>query len=335
MEFDYFTGRQAEQFAFVQIPKVLITDPRFRPLSIDAKLLYSIMLDRASLSTKNGWIDDKGRVYIIYTQDQIMTDLQCGNQKAVRIVKELEKFGLVEKKKLGQGKPALVYVKDFATGLDSENAESSHVLKCENHTSENSRDNDDHESHVLKCENHTSGDVEITSLDVPKSHTNNTDNNKTEINETESINQSALPQPFSGSKHTVSDGYDLMKKRLHLEKYLKDKLYYDDLLMRYPYYRGRIDEIFEILVEVLTSKAKVFRIAGEDMPAEVVKSRFMKLEYDHIDYILDCFLVQTTDIRNIKQYLLTTIYNAPLTIDHYYGAKAQYAMANWNEGEEL
>ena len=314
MEFDYFTGRQAEQFAFVQIPKVLITDPRFRPLSIDAKLLYSIMLDRASLSTKNGWIDDKGRVYIIYTQDQIMTDLQCGNQKAVRIVKELEKFGLVEKKKLGQGKPALVYVKDFATGLDSENAES---------------------SHVLKCENHTSGDVEITSLDVPKSHTNNTDNNKTEINETESINQSALPQPFSGSKHTVSDGYDLMKKRLHLEKYLKDKLYYDDLLMRYPYYRGRIDEIFEILVEVLTSKAKVFRIAGEDMPAEVVKSRFMKLEYDHIDYILDCFLVQTTDIRNIKQYLLTTIYNAPLTIDHYYGAKAQYAMANWNEGEEL
>ena len=135
--------------------------------------------------------------------------------------------------------------------------------------------------------------------------------------------------------HTVSDGYDLMKKRLHLEKYLKDKLYYDDLLMRYPYYRGRIDEIFEILVEVLTSKAKVFRIAGEDMPAEVVQSRFMKLEYDHIDYILDCFQVQTTDIRNIKQYLLTTIYNAPLTIDHYYGAKAQYAMANWNEGEEL
>lgn len=71
------------------------------------------------------------------------------------------------------------------------------------------------------------------------------------------------------------------------------------------------------------------------MPAEVVKSRFMKLGYDHIDYILDCFQVQTTDIRNIKQYLLTTIYNAPLTIDHYYTAKAKYAMANWNEGEEL
>ena len=335
MKFDYFTGRQAEQFAFYQIPKILIVDERFDQLSLDAKLLYALMLDRAALSSKNGWLDDKGRVYIIYTLEQVMADLHCANQKVSRMMKELEKIGLIERKRQGQGKPTLIYVKDFTTGLDEEHPKPSQVQNHENHESEIDNSEKAGVSQVLNHENHESEVVKIMSPESWKSHTNNTDNNKTEINETNSINQSALPQPSSGSMHTVSDGYDLMKKRLHLEKYLKDKLYYDDLLMRYPYYRGRIDEIFEILVEVLTSKAKVFRIAGEDMPAEVVKSRFMKLEYDHIDYILDCFLVQTTDIRNIKQYLLTTIYNAPLTIDHYYGAKAQYAMANWNEGEEL
>ena len=81
MKFDYFTGRQAEQFAFYQIPKILIVDERFDQLSLDAKLLYALMLDRAALSSKNGWLDDKGRVYIIYTLEQVMADLHCANQK--------------------------------------------------------------------------------------------------------------------------------------------------------------------------------------------------------------------------------------------------------------
>ena len=108
MQFDYFYGSQAEQFSFYRIPKVLFTDPQFKPLSTDAKVLYGILLDRMSLSVKNHWLDEQSRVYIIFT-------LSCANQKACRLMLELEKdAGLIERKRQGLGKPSLIYVKNFA-----------------------------------------------------------------------------------------------------------------------------------------------------------------------------------------------------------------------------
>lgn len=80
MQFDYFYGSQAEQFSFYRIPKVLFTDPQFKPLSTDAKVLYGILLDRMSLSVKNHWLDEQSRVYIIFTTEEIMEALSCANQ---------------------------------------------------------------------------------------------------------------------------------------------------------------------------------------------------------------------------------------------------------------
>lgn len=115
MQFDYFYGSQAEQFSFYRIPKVLFTDPQFKPLSTDAKVLYGILLDRMSLSVKNHWLDEQSRVYIIFTTEEIMAALSCANQKACRLMLELEKdAGLIERKRQGLGKPSLIYVKNFA-----------------------------------------------------------------------------------------------------------------------------------------------------------------------------------------------------------------------------
>ena len=113
MYFDYFYGEQAEQYSFYRIPKVLITDDAFEKLSTDAKVLYSLFLDRVSLSFNSGWVDEYGRVYIIYTIRSIQRDLHCAVKKAVKLVKELEQFGLIEKVNRGQGKPALIYVKNY------------------------------------------------------------------------------------------------------------------------------------------------------------------------------------------------------------------------------
>lgn len=114
MQFDYFYGSQAEQFSFYRIPKVLFTDPQFKPLSTDAKVLYGILLDRMSLSVKNHWLDEQSRVYIIFTTEEIMKALSCANQKACRLMLELEKdAGLIERKRQGLGKPSLIYVKNF------------------------------------------------------------------------------------------------------------------------------------------------------------------------------------------------------------------------------
>lgn len=111
--FNYFSGAQSLQFAFYRIPKLLFTDKRFFGLSTDAKLLYGLLLDRMSLSVKNGWADADGRVYIIFTLAEIQKSLGCVEKSAVKYMKELEKIGLIEKKRQGQGKPTLIYVKNF------------------------------------------------------------------------------------------------------------------------------------------------------------------------------------------------------------------------------
>ena len=99
MEFDYFYGPEdAEQYQFYRIPKLLITSEQFKDVSVESKLLYGLMLDRLSLSIKNGWFDSLNRAYIIYTIEDVTEDMHCGSQKAVKLVAELEKnAGLIKK----------------------------------------------------------------------------------------------------------------------------------------------------------------------------------------------------------------------------------------------
>ena len=157
MSFDYFYGPDdAEQYSFYRIPKRLITGDEFQDTSTEAKLLYGLMLDRLQLSIRNQWLDALNRVYIIYTVEDIMADLHCGNQKACKLLSELEnKTGLIKRKRQGLGKPSLIYVLKFSTSCPQK----------------------DSESHFKTCENQTSGDVKTTSLDMWKSHGNNTDFN--------------------------------------------------------------------------------------------------------------------------------------------------------------
>ena len=153
---DYLYGNEAEISSFYRIPKILIENTMYARMSAEAKLLYAIFLDRASLSAVNNWKDDGGRIYIIFQVEDIMRVLGCGNQKAGKILSELEnEYDLIERKKQGFCKPNLIYVKSV----------SHQVLK----------------SHAQKCENHMSGGVKITCTEMLKSHTNNTNYNKTNI----------------------------------------------------------------------------------------------------------------------------------------------------------
>ena len=117
MTLDYFYGQSGELFSYFRIPKALFQDCRFRQLSTDARTLYGILLDRMSLSVKNGWLDEQGRVYIIYTVREVQESLCCGEHKAVKLFRELEDIDLIERKRRGLGRPSLIYVKDFSSGL--------------------------------------------------------------------------------------------------------------------------------------------------------------------------------------------------------------------------
>ena len=115
---DYFYGDESEQFSYYRLPRLLVTGQRFKNLSTDAKLLYGLLLDRMSLSAKHGWYDEQGRVYIYYTLEEIQADMNCGHEKAVKLLAELDAskgFGLIERVKQGQGRPTKIYVKQFTT----------------------------------------------------------------------------------------------------------------------------------------------------------------------------------------------------------------------------
>lgn len=264
MGFDYFYGQQAEQFSFYRIPKVLFTDERFRGISAEAKTLYGILLDRMNLSAKNGWLDGQGRVYIIFTVEEIESALSCGNKKAISLLAELEnKAGLIERKRQGLGKPNLIYVKNFLdSGLSGK-------------------------GHFLKCQNDTSGNSQMTSAEMSKAHGSNTESNDLNLSDTDPFFPALQPED------------DEMRKRRQYRDYFLEQLDYDLLLQDSHYDHTELEEILELLIDTCCTNRKMIRIAGDDKPVEVVKSRLMKLDGEHIKFVLDCLRENTTKVRNM------------------------------------
>ena len=280
MDFDYFYVEQSENYTFYRIPKLLFTEKLFADLSTEAKVLYGLLLDRIGLSRDNGWIDDEGRVYVFFTIRAIKVSMRCANTKACGLLKELDAFGLIERRKQGQGKPTVIYVKDFSRFPKSEFRDSDN---------ENSR-------------------VPISGIqDFPKSERNKTEKNNTNINKTDPI----LSVPDVDKDTDERESY---------RDYLFDQLEMDILYERYPYDGETLDAIMTLMLDVICSKRKYIRIAGDDKPLNVVKSQFMKVSCEHIEYVMDCMKENGTKVRNIKQYLLAAIYNAPLTLGPYYQA---------------
>ena len=395
IQFDYFRGMEAEQYSFYRVPKVLFTAECFKSLSCEAKVLYGLMLDRMSLSIKNRWFDDEDRVYIIFTVDEIAELMNCGTQKAVKLIKELDTsngIGLIEKKRLGLGKPNVIYVKNFMIKeIPNQLMKTDNVQKQEEYFTEEtvmgenagkiadmqsecnfqeeianlqkqeeergksniSQNSENHHSKIVKItnqelsesqfknsENHNSGMMKTTNQEFPESQFNNYENqnsgmmkmeiqefpksqsNKTDINKTDfsetDIIQSYQIQSGSLVSHDKRDVIEEMKIYRELIQERIEYKYHD---------QEDVDELVELMVEVMMMPDdSTIRIAGVDKPVALVKNRFMKLNYSHIEYVLFCLHRNTTKVGNIKAYLLTTLYNAPLTISNYYQAEVNHDM---------
>ena len=324
LQLDYYYGIEAEQFSFYRVPRLLIKDERFKKLSSDAKLLYGLMLDRMSLSMKNEWFDEDNRAYIIYTIDSIMEDLGCGKEKAVKVLAELDSvkgIGLVEKVRRGLGKPDIIYVKNFASL--AENVDEKKSGNTDKITEVGKSD-------FRKSENQTSGSPEIEPQEVGESNPNYTNYNQTDLNYTEESYINPIIQSDSGKKDTM-DVMDDVQTYIEL---IKENISYDHH-MQYDGYGKRelYDELFQVICEVVCVKRSTIRVAGEEYPYELVKSRFLKLESSHLEYVIGCMQDTTTKITNIKAYMITALYNAPTTINHFYQQEVQHDMygGGWHE----
>ncbi|NLA41584.1 MAG: replication initiator protein A [Smithella sp.] len=300
-QFDYYYGKQAEQFTFYRIPKRLFTDSTFADLSSAAKVLYGLMLDRMSLSVSNEWKDDQDRVFIYFTLTEIQELMNCGHNKAVRLLAELDSIkgiGLIERVKQGMGRPNRIYVMNFLV---------SEEIK------------DFPKEEVMTSEKGKSRVPEKGSQDFPKKELINTDLNKTEVNETEKneSNRSIYP---SKNSHAIEKENE-MDRWMEYRDVFKKNIDYEIMMQRYP---DSIPEILEILVETACSGSKYFRINSSQIPAERVRERLLSLNSMHVEYVLDAMRDNSSDVKNIRAFLLSALYNASKTINSYYQARVNH-----------
>ena len=317
MKNNYFYKSESEQFAFYRIPKLLFTDSRYAVISVEAKVLYGLMLDRMSLSVRNNWVDDDNRVYIYFTLEEITDYLSIGKDKGVKLLKELDGI-LIERKKQGLGKPVMIYVLNFT---DSQNSiqsvdNSAEVLTSDVDNSIENADFGGSNAEVRTSEKPKSGEnAEVLTSEIPKSalrknrtldfgksDSNNTDLNKTDISSSSRISFAALE-----------------REREEYKDVIRENIEYEILIQQYA--AEKIDSFVNIIVDALCSFDNIINVNSMQVPGEVVKRRLLKLDYMHIVYVIDCLDENSTKIRNYKSYILTMLYNAPDTMDHYYQSK--------------
>lgn len=274
---------------FFKMPKRLFTDENFQFMSIEAKVLYGLMLDRMSLSRVNGWSDSNNRLYIIYSVKAIMSDLNCGKNKAIKILKELESVQLISRLKRRKNLTDLIYVNEFAE-------------KSYNKVHE--EQNDDCSASVNTEPEHeeslSSGGLENKPSGVSKINPNKTYFKKTEV--------------FFKDRWIDRELVDAYKEKI------KRQIGYARLILEYKHHRKMIDELVENLMEIYLAegnRSTYIKIGKKTYPLYYVKYRYSLINADVAGYVLDCLIKNSRQIKNIKSYMLASLFNAPSTYDNY------------------
>lgn len=358
MEFKYYYGSQADQFSFIRIPRVLLTEKIFSTLSLQAKVLYGLLLDRMGLSMKNGWVDKENRVYIIYQISEIQEDLGFSKKKAIDYMAELETFGLIEKKRRGLGLASIIYVKSFMVeNVQSENNEIETSRSVEMGTSstvqpevfvENSiilsasdASNNPTQMQIISENTYENGlrssrSVEMgtsRSVDLGTSRSAEIAPQEVLIREPQEVPKRAPLKNYNNinntylnntkSNHILSYPDEIRCDELQLyQNRIKENIGLDILCRRNPNFKDQIVGIYELILETVLCKSETILIASNYYPTTLVRDKFLRLESSHVEYVLQCLQENTTDVKNIKKYLLAALFNAPTTIDGYYQAEA-------------
>lgn len=340
LNLDYYYGTEAEQYSFYRVPKALLTDPRYKGVSIEAKVLYGLLLDRMSLSVRNGWMDKDRRVYIYFTQEDAMALMSCGKDKATRLFRELDQggIGLIERKKQGQGRPTRIYVKNFTLPPEPGQPRQSDQTPPEGpQTAENQQSRPLDSAAIKTAHFEQSAPLETSGQDSGFSAPNKTDKNKTDFNDTES----SIPLPalaVANAALVCGGGPSRPKGQMRMDEMdgyrerIRENIDYGLLCREHPYDTEEINGYVELMAETCASRRAYIRVNGEDIPAELVKKRLLKLDGEHIRYVMDSLRQNTTQVVNIRAYTLAALYNAPVTISQYYTAQVSHDMAQGFRG---
>lgn len=279
------------QEGYCRMPKFLFTDPKYRDIATEAKVLYTFMLDRLALSKRNNWLDRDGNTYIFFTMQEAMELLNVGHEKAVRLFAMLDQekgVGLIRRKKLGQGRPTMIYVREPQEPGNPQNKQNPGIPKT--------------------------GSQKLRKSERNKTEWNNNNGNSLSINPDITERAEDTVQKRNGDRVDAAE-------RAAYEEIVKENIEQEILLDRHPYDQETIRGIADLIADAVTSRRKTIRLDCQDVPQEIVKSRFLKLNFSHIEYVLERLAKNMTKIRNFKSYLLTVLFNAPVTMGAYYSAE--------------
>ena len=345
---NYYTSSDTFDFEYCITPKALFKSDKFIKLSDGAKLLYVAILNRLTLSIKNGWQDEEGRVYIYYSLEEVCKSLGCSLSKAVRLFKEIDckkGAGLIERKRLGLGKTSIIYVlkqesesvakrKETNTAPENppsfRNADNDEALGCEDvffdEKTELNNYGDSKET-VCAVQNDKSEFVKTENPDWSESasNKNNINNNKFNNNNfnKNNINQSITSPNNIKNVNTskISDGW--IDEFSRLKKIIKNNISYETLV--YSVKKDWLDEIVGLMADTVCSGASV-KINNIIYPPEAIRERFLSLKCDHIEYVKECLDKNTVPVRNMRAYMLTVLYCAPDTMMSWYSAEVRRDM---------
>ncbi|SCY13500.1 replication initiator protein A [Butyrivibrio sp. INlla14] len=368
MRFDYFYGKEADMMTFYRIPKLLITDPYFEDLDNEAKLMYGLLLDRMSLSTKNGWYDNQHRVYIIYGQKKLMQDLHRGRNKVYDMLNALEKIGLIEREKDRKYNPDKIYVKMFVdqaaerrprkiavsetqtlekknniiriTGPSMKKSELCENDMFEMQTSEASPvfENQTYEAAPCTDSKHDMFDSQTYACTEDKhAHVCNPNTNYTEINKTDYSYTESYPicaENEMGEDEGCANYREIVSQNIETERLCRD----------YPNDEEKIRGLESLIVDIVTSSRDSMVIGSEERDMDDVRERFLGLKRFHIEDVIANWDKLTKVPKNPRAYLLAMLYNSPTTADAQIKAQVNHDMAycsrnnetiNYDELEEL
>jgi len=363
--FDYYYGAEADQFSFIRIPKLMILDPKFEDLSMGAMLLYGLLLDRMNLSMKHGWRDEMNRVYIRFKIEDIQEAMRVSETTATKYLKELEKLGLVEKKRMGLACGNILYVKNFISpdlrdkalitlknlgnGDEQVAAETAYT---DRHTT-NAMGSIPHEVSKIGITKEIRGNESKVSMGnvttdsygyVPLISKGNVaidsdgqNNNKINNNNYINIQSNPISDDYkiflcykNRAKRVLElddDEIDKLSKYKIYKTAIYDQVNYDTLEECYPDSTDIIRNLIDVMVEIMMSTQPKFMISGNEYDADYVKSRVFCIFDRHIEYMIECIKKNTTKVGNIKAYLRATIFNCTTTLECYSDMTVQNLLA--------
>jgi len=336
----------ARQYDFYLMPKLLIDHEAFDGIDYGAKLLYSLMLSRASLSATNAqdFTDDNGDLYIIYTVEQVMEHLRCSTKTAVKMLKQLDDIGLIEKKRQGQGKPSIIYVNDFATvqfknckKYNSRSVEctSQEVQKVQSNYNDLSNNNFSEHNHShsqsqkpngkgenIRVNSHSQGDI----VEQEPDWTNDNDGEEQKEDKKKDFKNAPTVQSEKRFKSSyekpIEDDYtiyeQIIKENINYEGLLSEIFYNPKGQPIRKYDEETLQELVNCMLDVICTKGETVKINGEEKSREMVKSVYLKLRQDDIEHIIDRYESVHHKVTHLHSYLKTMLYTISQEHGHYY-----------------